>query len=195
MNDNPPGIRRLCVAFDIEPCGRSGDEAAESVQQRLDAVLADACSASGLDRILLNRQDTTEGEIALLPVGIDEPRAVASLVDGLLHALARINGPLAASAHTRLKMAVHEGITILAASGFAGLAVAKARRLARSRPLRSALAGHPNADLAVIISDQVFADVGQFDQPSLPASQFRRVAIGSLPEEPQDVGWIYVPGH
>jgi hypothetical protein len=191
VNDNPPGIRRLCVAFDVEP----GGETERSARRQLDALLADACASCGLDRMLLNRQDTTEGEVALLPVGIDEPRAVAALVDGLLRALALVNGELAASARTRLKMAVHEGITILAAGGFAGLAVAKARRLAHSRPLRSALTGHPDADLAVMLSDQVFEDVGQFDQPGLPARQFRRVEIQNLPEEPRDVGWIYIPGH
>jgi len=157
-------------------------------------ALAAACSSSGLDRMLLNSRDSGDGEVALLPVGIDEPRAVALLVDGLFEALHRINGPLNGNSRIRLRMAVHEGITILAAGGFAGHAVVKTRRLLDSRPLRAALAGSPHADLAVLLSDQVFEDVGRFGHPRLPADRFQRVEVDNPPGEFCDIGWIYVPG-
>ncbi len=194
MDDKPPGIRRLCVGVDIEGCpGRSAAET-QSVRQRLATALAEACSSSGLDRMLVNTQDTGEGKLALLPAGIDEPQAIASLVGGLCQALRRLNGPLEAGQRVRLRMAVHEGITILADTGFTGQAVAKTWRLLGSPPLQATLTSNPHADLAVLLSDQVLDDASRFGQPWLPAGQFRRVEMGDPADGSRDAGWIYVPG-
>jgi hypothetical protein len=171
------------------------DEEAAAVQRQLSTALAEACRSSGLDRMLLNSRGHGGGEVALFPVGIDEPRAVAALVDGLSCALHRINGLRSGSARPRLrlKVAVHEGITVLAASGFAGHAVAKTCQLLDSPPLRAALASNPRASLAVMLSDRVFEDTSQFGHPRLPAERFERVEIDDPLKGSAGTGWIYVP--
>ena len=115
-------------------------------------------------------------------MGIDEPQVVSSLVEGLVRAAVRLN--------IRLRLAFHEGVTTLAAGGFGGNAIAKVRRLAESSPLRAALAEHPHASLAVILSASVFEDIA----PRLPADQFRQVVIADLGPSLRDIAWIFVPG-
>jgi hypothetical protein len=160
------------------------------------AVIATTCQTSGLDR-LLAQPGAGDAVILLLPAGIDEPLAVTSLVTGLVWALRQANtrpagGPALEEKRVRLRMAVHEGITILAAGSFAGRAVAKTCRLLGSPALRAALARSPRADLAVMLSDQVFEDISGFDR-SLPLGDCERVEIEDPDGGASDVGWVFVP--
>jgi hypothetical protein len=91
VDDTPAGIRRLCVAVAAEGFAVCGPEKPRSVRHDVSTALLDACSSAGLDRVLVNAQRTADTEVALLPVGIDEPRAIASLVGSLVEALHRMN--------------------------------------------------------------------------------------------------------
>jgi hypothetical protein len=92
-------------------------------------------------------------------------------------------------------MAVHEGITILTAKGFTGQAVVRACRLAGSPPLRAALAADPDADLIVMLSDQVFEDLIQFGHSCMSRDRFHRAEITNPTRGYREAGWIYVPEH
>jgi hypothetical protein len=197
VDDSPPGIRRVCIAVDVERDG--GGNAAElaALQRQMAAIIAQTCSSSGLDRLLLTQQSAEDAEIIVLPAGIDEPRAVTALVTGLAWALHQINahqvnGAVRQAARIRLKMVVHEGITILAAGGFAGRAVTKTCRLLASSALHAALAGSPRSDLVVLLSDQVFEDIGGFSR-TLPLEEFERVEIEDPARGARDVGWVFAP--
>ncbi len=194
MNEETPGIRRLCVAVDLERCSGSDDGGVEVLRMRLSSVLWEACALAGLDRMLLNTPGTGKGEVALLPVGIDEPRVLSALVDALIQVLRRINTPLNDGSRVRLRVAVHEGITILIGNAFAGNAVVKTCRLRDSTPLHLALTRNPHADLAVLLSEEVFEDVARFDQLRLPVDLFQRVEVGHQAKNNRDVGWIFIPG-
>jgi hypothetical protein len=184
MDGDSPGIRRVCVAVDIE---RHGAVELDSLQRRLSAAVADTCGSSDLERLLLHVQGGGAGEIVILPVGLDEPRAVALLVNGFFQAVGRINQASRDRARVRLRMAVHEGITTLRSGVFVGRAVATTYRLLGVPQLRAALASHPHANLAVIFSDRIFEDLGSFDH-WLPTDKFRRVEIDG-----REGGWILVP--
>ncbi len=178
-DDTPPGIRRLCVAYGIDsPRGCGSNEKTEA-QRRGAKAFRDVCASLGLERILLDRH--AAGQVGLLPVGIDEPRVVSSLVEHLPRPLADLN--------VRCRLAFHEGVTTLAAGSFGGDAVAKVRRLAESPPLRAALVEHPGASLAVLLSGPVFEAIG----PKLPIDQFRPVDITLPGRRPRDIAWIFVP--
>jgi len=186
----PPGIRRLCVAYGIESPRDDGGGGEPTGAERAAAELrgtvafTGVCASLGLNRMLLDRDSA--GQVGLLPVGIDEPRVVSALVEELPRALDELN--------VRCRLAIHEGVTTLAAGGFGGSAVAKVRRLAQSPPLRAALAEHPRARLAVLLSAPVFEAI----DPELPADQFRPVDIADCglggPSVPGDIAWIFVPG-
>jgi hypothetical protein len=193
-DDRPPGIRRVCIAVDIEPRQYQGysPRRLEFLRRHLAAAIAETCRESGLDRVLVNQQSAGDVEIILLPAGIDEPRAVAALVNGLCQVIRRINEPLPEGARVRIGMAVHEGITVLAATGFVGRAVSKTRRMLGSEPLRSAFARSPRSDLAVMLSDQVFEEIESFGR-CLPAEEFERVEIDNPATRSRDIGWIFLP--
>jgi hypothetical protein len=192
MHDKPPGIRRLCVAFGIEASGERGGAERISAQQRVAEAITGVCTSLGQDRMLLNRSAADGEQIGLLPVGIDEPRVVSSLVEGLSSALAGLDAP-PGGGPVRLRVAFHEGVTTLADDGFGGRAVTKVRELASSPHLRAALDEHPRARLAVVLSDPVFEGVGHCDYPGLPADQFQPVAIADSGRAPAATAWIYVP--
>lgn len=199
MDDKPPGIRRLCVAFGVEPSG--GDQAA--AEQQVNAAITSVCTALGLDRMLLDGNGVAGEQVGLLPVGIDEPRVVSSLVEGLSSALGELNLARDGRPPVRLRVAFHEGVTTLAAGGFGGRAVTRVRELAGSGPMRAALDEHPRASLAVLLSDPVFEGVGHADHPGLPADRFQPVQVADSGRAPSGRGpdgrapgctaWLYVP--
>jgi hypothetical protein len=193
VDDTPPGIRRLCVAVAAEEFPDAGTMAQQSVRSRISAALLDAWSSAELDRVLVNAHRTGDIEVALLPVGIDEPRVIPALIGALAQTLRHVNAGQDDGARIRLRMAIHEGITILTAEGFTGQAVGRVCQLAGSQPLRAALAAERGADLAVLLSDQVFTDLIQFSHVGLSRSQFRRAEVGAPAAGCPDAGWIFVP--
>lgn len=192
MDDIPPGIRRLCVAVAADGITGGAIER-QAGRQRVSAALLDACGSAGLDRVLVSAQRTADTEVALLPVGIDEPRFIAALTAALAEALHRMNTGHGNGERVRLRMAVHEGVTILTSEGFTGHAVMQVSRLAGAQPLRAALTADPDADLIVLLSDQVFEDVVQFDHACLSRDRFHRAAAAIQANGNLDAGWIYVP--
>ena len=191
MDDIPPGIRRLCVAVAADGIADGGPAERQAGRERVSAALLDACGSAGLERVLVSAQHTDDTEVALLPVGIDEPRVIASLTAAMAQALHRMNN--GESTRVRLRMAVHEGITILTPDGFTGQAVARVSRLAGAQSLRAALAADPDADLMVMLSDQVFEDVTQFGHDGLSRDRFHRAPAMIPANGDSGAGWIYVP--
>jgi hypothetical protein len=184
MDDKPHGIRRLCVAYGIDPPSGYGNHEKAAAERLGVTAFTEVCAALGLNRMLLDRHDS--GQVGLLPVGIDEPMVVSSLIEALASALA--------GRSVRFRLAFHEGITILTADGFGGNAVAKVRRLAESLPLRAALTEHPAASLAAILSAPVFEDIAFEDSgPGLDAGQFRQVEVADPDRASCDIAWIFVP--
>jgi len=72
-------------------------------------------------------------------------------------------------------------------------AVTRVRELAGSRPMRAALAEHPRASLAVLLSDPVFEGVGHADDSGLPADRFQPVQLADSGRAPGSTAWLYVP--
>lgn len=156
-------------------------------------VLAAASASSGPDRVLVGAQRIGARGIALFPASIDELRAITQLVDELFHALNRRNDAVAGADRVRLGMAIHEGITRLPADGFTGPAVTKTCQLLDSQPLLATFALDPDANLVVMVSDQVFTDMDESGNIVLPVDRFRRVEVGDRPDGHRDIVWIYVP--
>ena len=195
MDDIPPGIRRLCVAVAAETYANHGTTEQEPVRNLAFAALLDACSVAGLERVLVNAQRTEDTEVAVLPAGIDEPRVIASLAASLAEALRRMNAGQGDGKRVRLRMAVHEGITVLTPDGFTGQAVRRVCSLVHSAPLHAALAADLDANLVVMLSDQVFDDVTQFKHSGMFRDRFRRAEVTIPGDGYLDAGWIYIPEH
>lgn len=180
------------MAVDVEQYTEHSVTEVTAARRQLSALLVDLCESPEFDDLLPCQQSAGDGEVVVLPVGIDEPRIVTLLVNWLVHALRRTNGAWAGP-HVRLRVAVHEGITTLIGDVFDGPAVTKACRLLGALPLSAALASKPMADLAVLFSDRIYADLGDFAQ-CLPSEEVASVEIGDPAATSQEVGWLLVPG-
>ncbi len=179
------------MAVDVEQHSEHSAAELAAARRQLFALLADMCDSPGFDRLLLCKQSAGDGEVVLLPAGIDEPRTVTLLVNWLVRALPQSNAA-SEGPRVRLRVAVHEGITTLVAGVFGGPAVTKACRLLGARPLRTALARRRRANLAVLLSDRIYADLGGFDECLLPV-EFTPVEVGDPAGSSPEVGWLLVP--
>jgi hypothetical protein len=193
MDGAPPGIRRMCIALAAGAPAGCDAAGAHRALARGSAALGNACRSAGLDRVLVDAEHADDTEVALLPAGIDEPRAVAALVSSLAGELRRTNDSCGEDLRVRLRLVVDEGVTILTAGGFAGRAVDRARRLASAPPLRAAFDAHPGADLIVLLSGPVYDDVTQFSDGCLPPGRLQRAEVPGVAGGYGDIAWIYVP--
>ena len=190
MDDRPPGIRRVCVAAAWDRA--AGGNATASDQRRLvREALISACASAGLQRGLPCQQRHGRAEVLLLPTGIDEPRVLAQLTRSVGAELRRIN---AAGGGRRLRVALafHEGIVALEPSGFSGVAIGRACRLAVAPETRSAMASHPAADLIVLLTDRIFDDLREQPDSAFGTARFERVDIED-PAVGRRTAWLCAP--
>lgn len=184
--------RRLLLSVDAKEYSRGTGRRHGVVQQNLLAVLDDAAERTGLARARWEQQPGGDGELAVLPPGEREPRVVDDFVHNLAAALRRNNRDEAPERHLRLRLAVHFGPTMPAANGYKGHGPIVVSRLCGCGALREAL-NVSGADLAVVLSRQVFEDTVAQEHTSLRAADFRRVCVRE--KEYRDDAWILVPGH
>jgi hypothetical protein len=190
--DQPEAFgRRLLLSLDARAYGSNDDRRQYAIQSALLDVLDTAAARAGLARQTWARQAAGDGELSVLPEGEAEPRVVDDLVRELGAALAFHNEDLQDYARLRLRLAIHHGVAIRAANGFAGQGIVAVSRLVDSWALRAVLQ-HSGADLAVILSRQVFLDTVVQRHTSLHSTDFRKVRISN--KEYEEDAWIRVPG-
>ncbi len=179
------------MSADATAYGRTDDLQQKLLQTALPAVLDEAAARAKLHRVDWQRQSTGDGELALLPAAEEEPRVVDDYVYHLHGSLRAYNRDLRAAARLRLRVAIHHGVVVPGGTGFAGQGVVAVSRLLDSRPVRAALEVS-DADLAVIVSDQVFSATVAQRYTTVPLEAFRQVLV-ELKEYVGDA-WLHVPG-
>jgi hypothetical protein len=186
------GIRKLCVAYDVEHYSGRGTRREYATQQRLSDVLEFAFREAGVAADGAEVQEQGDGGLTLLPTGgaIDEPRLIVGLINALVEGLAELNHDLVEQARIRLRVGMHEGVVHRAAHGYVGPAVIEACRLRDSDPVRSALAGS-DAPLVVVVADALYRDVLSQGYHGLPASAFTPVDVQVKSYSGR--AWIYLP--
>jgi hypothetical protein len=186
--------RFVALSIDAQGYGKAHDQDQLSIQDELLDILAAAAAAAGLDRRTWHRQGQGDGELALITAG--EPDTETRVVDGFVRELAvvlfRRNCDRAAEGRFRLRLAVDHGLVRPASNGFAGRPVVVVSRLVGCRPLRQAMAAAPDANLAVILSRQVYTDLVLGGHTTLRPADFRRVSVSE--KELTDQAWLRVPG-
>lgn len=183
--------RRLLVSADATAYGRADDLQQKLMQTALPAVLEEAAGRAKLHRVDWQRQLTGDEELALLPTVEEEPRVVDDYVYHLHGSLRAYNRDLRPQARLRLRLAIHHGVVVPASPGFAGQGVVAVSRLLDSRPVRAALEV-TDADLAVIVSDEVFSATVAQRYTTVPVEAFREVLVEN--KEFRANAWLYVPG-
>lgn len=188
------GVRRMCIAFDLEKYSSGSDAAQVEKQRALAAMARDASERGALGRASWLRQEQGDGELALLPPGVDEAYVIVALWREFREGLHRYNRYAADTARLRLRVAIHEGQTYAADNGFAGDAINTVCRLRDCAEAKAALRDS-ESDLILIVSDRIFDDVIRgYDAADLPAARFTVTRIDMPDKDFAATAFIFANG-
>jgi len=167
---------RFLVAVDV--AGFSQRYAAEQAraQDDLEAAMTQAAESAGLERERWYRQPRGDGELAVLPQGVDGLSLVADYPGKLAASVADINrasrGP-----RLRVRLAIHHGAVAPGLFGPIGTALVVISRLADAEVVRQQLRQRSDLDIAMIVSATVYDEVIQSRLGDLDPETFRRVLV------------------
>ncbi len=184
--------RRLCLIVDVEKYSGRSHRAQMRVQDGVAHALDYACERGGVRRQGCARQDRGDGQLLLLPPGVDEAKAVPGLVQGLRDMLPVLNARAAADEQIRLRAALAQGSVQRAPLGFVAWSVELASRLLDSAELRSALAESADSDMALIVSADLYSDTFATGAGGLTGSAFRPVRVDIPEKRFSSDAWISV---
>jgi class 3 adenylate cyclase len=186
---------RAILTIDIEDYSIRTDAEQQVLQGALIGVLNSAVDAAGLDRHLWLTQFSGDGVLAILPHGIDVTRLMDLFLRELDAGLGGHNRRRYEQAWTRmrLRLAVHAGpVYLYGPTGWPGQHVVLPARLRDSEPVRMALAVCPGADLAVIVSSQIYRDYVTQGPGQPRPTEFREVA--ARVKKQSYIAYLLVPG-
>ncbi|WP_242907415.1 hypothetical protein [Actinomadura terrae] len=184
---------RLCFAADIERFSRFSTPEAAAVQERFTDLLAQAWEHAGIAPHELDLERGGDGQAVVFPSGIDESYVIPRLVEGLARGLARINAGRDEHGVLRIRTALYRGHVAWADNGWVGHPPTAVRRLVDSPVLRRSLADHPEAGLALIISDTIYQDIVAQGFGDLPPGAFLPVQVDLPQKNFAEPAWLHVP--
>ncbi|WP_432994664.1 macro domain-containing protein [Dactylosporangium sp. CA-233914] len=170
----PASVR---MGFVLDVTGYGGRSAREKVdvQHRVAALVDEVLRDLGLCIDDTHHHGTGDGMVVFLPSDVEVPRALARLLRSAAEMLAEDNRRY--RDRMRLRMAAVIGPLGPAAIGFSGAAIVEAGRLVDSEALRRALAERPHADLAVVVSEQLYAHALAERRAGLSTEEFQPVEV------------------
>ncbi|MEV5575779.1 hypothetical protein AB0L06_37565 [Spirillospora sp. NPDC052269] len=183
--------RRPMISVDATGYGSGDDQRQSDIQKGLLDVLDQAAESAGLDRGSWERQGAGDGEFAVLLPQTAEGRLVGDFPRHLAAFLNRRNGDAPWENRLRLRLAIHYGTAIADVNGRSGQGPVEVARLCDSPPLRVALK-ESKADLAVMLSDRVFADIVRNGHAlSVAPEDFREVMVEVKTFRAR--AWLWIP--
>jgi Protein kinase domain len=186
-----PGLRlRMAFVLDVVGYGARSVPQQQEVTRRLRALVdatLDECELM-LDPEIVDYQWTGDGLNAVLHADIDPTATLPVLIRSLSSALGADNTRF--PDRIRIRMAVSVGLIERGVTGFDGQLIVDINRLVDSAPLRAALAETPSADLAVAISDHVYAMMIRPGYPGIPGGQLTRVDV--VAKEFSGHAWLWL---
>jgi hypothetical protein len=167
---------RFLVAVDV--AGFSQRHAAEQAkaQDDLEMAMAQAAASAGIGRERWYRQPTGDGELAVLPPGVDSLSLLADYPRALADSVADINRANR-SARLRLRLAIHHGAVAPGRFGPVGTSLVAISRLVDAEVVRQQLRQRSDLDIALIVSATVYDEVIQSRLHDLDPEAFRRVLV------------------
>jgi hypothetical protein len=167
---------RFIVAVDV--AGFSQRHAAEQAraQDDLEMAMAQAAASAGLQRERWYRQPSGDGELAVLPQGVDGLALVADYPRELAVGVANANRT-SREPRLRLRLAIHHGAVMPGCFGPVGTALVTISRLVDAEVARQQLRQRSELDIALIVSATVYDEVIQSRLHNLDPEAFRRVLV------------------
>ncbi|GAA2304954.1 hypothetical protein GCM10009853_072510 [Glycomyces scopariae] len=164
---------RMGFAVDIVEYSLRTAPAKDAAQERLKQLVLEVLDELDLDIRDTEHQGTGDGMNVFLPASVELHRTLPRLVRSWDEKLARNNDQYVDRLRLRLSLAI--GPVGVAAIGLSGSTIVEVTRLVESEPIRRAIIENPRADLAVLVSDQLYEYVVGEGHPGLEAYRFERV--------------------
>jgi hypothetical protein len=184
-------IYRLLLAVDIEKYSVRGAREQFLVQTDLCRALETAALRAGLDRRLWEREVRGDGELSVLPEGVDASQVIGGFTRELGRAIGALNLGQPQRPRLRVRLALHHGTLTAGPFGPAGDAPIVVSRLLDARPVRAHLAQRQDLDLALVISASLYQDVVRTGFCALDPERFQALRIKVKGTSYQ--GYTYAP--
>lgn len=184
---------RLCMAVDIELFSRFNRLEAQRAQTRLLAALLHARRHAGIREEHVVVQHAGDGQLAILPPGLDGSTVIPKLEEGLRTALQGINSELADHARIRLRFSLYQGHVSRGDNGWVGHATIAVHRLLDSTVTRQAMQAHPEADFVLIVGADIYRDYILNPSNRIWPDVFRQVEADTPTKGFKEPAWMYVP--
>ena len=180
---------RCIVAVDIEGFSQRYAAAQARAQDDLKLAMAQAAEGAGLKRERWYRQPSGDGELAVLPQGVDGLSLVADYPRELAFSVASVNrtnqGP-----RLRLRLAIHHGAVSPGCFGPVGKALSEISRLVDAEVARQQLRQRGDLDIVLIVSATVYDEVIQSRLHNLDPDAFRRVIVRAKGKGSSHIGYL-----
>ncbi|WP_131741416.1 hypothetical protein [Actinomadura roseirufa] len=194
MPQRPTLADRFVIGVDVEKYSARSVRHQVELQRVLDGLLAAAAEEVGLDRGLWARQPGGDGELAVLPADVDLLTVVAEFVRVLDRLLIDHNEDHTGELQVRLRVAMHIDTVTSGALGGGGQALIVLSRLLDCGPVRAALASRKEANLALILSEEVYDKVVLSELAGLRATQFLPVRVELPAKGFRRMAYVHLPG-
>ncbi|WP_345475885.1 hypothetical protein [Actinoallomurus oryzae] len=183
-------MRTALVAFDINHFGdeRRGNDIQLYLRQAMYELIGDAFFSVSPVWENWYREDRGDGVFVIAPPCVPAEALMDPLAQHLLAGLRRRNQMASTLTHLQLRMAVHTGQIHRDPHGIAGHAALHLFRLLDATTFKKA-AVNSDADLALIVSDHLFADARHSGLIEAEAYQPLRVSI----KETRARAWLWLP--
>ncbi|MED7955117.1 hypothetical protein [Streptomyces sp. BE303] len=189
----PARQRRICLVVDIEAYSGRLYPVQGDIQDRLHRALDHAFVRARVERGRCEAQDRGDGQLLLLPPGTNEAVALPGLVLGLRDAVHTLNRSPGTTGRLRIRVALAQGGVQRAALGFTARSVETACRLLDCAQARAALKDTPEADLVLVVTDDLYTDVFEAGVGGLAAGEFTRTTVRIKDKRFEAHAWLATP--
>ncbi|WP_369377038.1 hypothetical protein [Streptomyces sp. cg36] len=173
-------VSSTILLFDIEKYSARDDVEQAYLRRMLYDVADHALLAAGIDETLRRRADRGDSVMELIDANASVSALLRALLTDVPTQLRAVNRMASSSAQMRLRAVVATGFVATdRLDGWVGSDLNHACRLLDGAVLRAALRERPDHDLALCVSESVYAGIIRHNHVGLPAEAFTRITVDS----------------
>ncbi|MEU9997802.1 hypothetical protein ACGFYP_14880 [Streptomyces sp. NPDC048370] len=182
-------IHRLVVFGDAVGSGTLGMDAKRLMRATMYEAFGEAYAAIGVEPDTVHQEDRGDGILAALRPDVPPMFVVGRWIDTLYESLREHNA--GRRDRLRIRVGMNAGLVLEDGHGLVGRAVDLACRLCDSPTAKEVMAAAPEADLLVVVSDWLYANVvvegGRYVEPG----HYRPARVRS--KETDEIAWFHIP--
>ncbi|MFD0145641.1 MULTISPECIES: nucleotidyl cyclase domain-containing protein [unclassified Streptomyces] len=182
-------IHRLVVFGDAVGSGTLGMDAKKLMRSAMYGAFGEAYAAIGVEPGAVHQEDRGDGILGALRPDVPPTFVVGRWIDTLYESLREHNA--GRRDRLRMRVGINAGLVLEDGHGLVGRAVDLACRLCDSPTAKQIMTDAPDADLLVVVSDWLYANVvvegGRYVEPA----HYRQARVRS--KETDETAWFHIP--